>query len=211
MSSYDILDQSYSRVAEEYATRIFAELQHKPLDRQLLNRLAERTRGRGLVCDLGCGPGQVARYLSEQGVTVMGLDAAAGMIAQAQQLNPGIPFVQGDMLALDVPDSAWAGIAAFYSLIHIHRQQLHHVLTELNRVLQPGGLLLVSFHIGSETLHLTEWWEQLVDLDFHFFQPAEMAHFLEQAGFVLEETIEREPYPEVEHPSRRCYILARKS
>ena len=211
MSSYDILGQSYSRVAEEYATRIFAELQHKPLDRQLLNQLAERTRGRGLVCDLGCGPGQVARYLSEQGVTVMGLDAAAGMIAQAQQLNPGIPFVQGDMLALDVPDSAWAGIAAFYSLIHIHRQQLHHVLTELNRVLQPGGLLLVSFHIGSETLHLTEWWEQLVDLDFHFFQPAEMAHFLEQAGFVLEETIEREPYPEVEHPSRRCYILARKS
>ncbi len=211
MSSYDILDQSYSRVAEEYATRIFAELQHKPLHRQLLNRLAERTRGRGLVCDLGCGPGQVARYLSEQGVTVMGLDAAAGMVAQAQQLNPGIPFVQGDMLALDVPDSAWAGIAAFYSLIHIHRQQLHHVSTELNRVLQPGGLLLVSFHIGSETLHLTEWWEQLVDLDFHFFQPAEMAHFLEQAGFVLEETIEREPYPEVEHPSRRCYILARKS
>ena len=211
MSSYDTLDQSYSRVAEEYATRIFAELQHKPLDRQLLNRLAERTRGRGQVCDLGCGPGQVARYLSEQGVTVMGLDAAAGMIAQAQQLNPGIPFVQGDMLALDVPDSAWAGIAAFYSLIHIHRQQLHHVLTELNRVLQPGGLLLVSFHIGSETLHLTEWWEQLVDLDFHFFQPAEMAHFLEQAGFVLEETMEREPYPEVEHPSRRCYILARKS
>ena len=210
MSSYDILDQSYSRVAEEYATRIFAELQHKPLDRQLLNRLAERTRGRGLVCDLGCGPGQVARYLSEQGVTVMGLDAAAGMVAQAQQLNSGIPFVQGDMLALKFPDSSWVGIAAFYSLIHIHRDQLPQAFAELKRVLQPGGLLLFSFHIGSETLHLTEWWEQLVDLDFHFFQPAEMAHFLEQAGFVLEETIEREPYPDVEHQSRRCYILARK-
>ena len=210
MNSYASLADSYSRVAGEYARRIFDELKDKPLDRGLLERLAERTRGKGVVCDLGCGPGQVARYLHEQGVEVVGLDAAAGMITLAQQLNPAIPFIRGDMLALDVPDSAWAGIAAFYSLIHIHRADMPQVLAELKRVLQPGGLLLLSFHIGDETLHLDEWWEKPVNLDFYFFQPAEMTHFLVQAGLALDETIEREPYPDVEHPSRRCYILAHK-
>jgi hypothetical protein len=32
---------------------------------------------------------------------------------------------------------------------------------------------------------------------------------LEAAGFVIEARLDREPYPEVEHQSRRCYLLAR--
>jgi hypothetical protein len=48
--------ESYDRLADEYARRIFNELQHKPLDRQLLNRFAAEMAGRGEVCDMGCGP-----------------------------------------------------------------------------------------------------------------------------------------------------------
>ena len=46
----------YDRVADEYARRIYGELEHKPLDRQLLTRFAESVRNTGMVCDLGCGP-----------------------------------------------------------------------------------------------------------------------------------------------------------
>jgi hypothetical protein len=48
---------SYDRVADEYVRRIFDELQHKPLDRLLLDRFAASVRGMGPVCDMGCGPG----------------------------------------------------------------------------------------------------------------------------------------------------------
>ena len=44
--------ESYDRLAEEYARRLFDELQHKPLDRQLLDRFASQTSGRGEVCDI---------------------------------------------------------------------------------------------------------------------------------------------------------------
>jgi trans-aconitate methyltransferase len=59
--------ESYDRLAEEYARRLFDELQHKPLDRELLSRLAAEVRGRGEICDMGCGPGHVARYLRDAG------------------------------------------------------------------------------------------------------------------------------------------------
>ena len=49
--------ESYDRVADEYALRIFHELQHKALDRELLNRFAGEIKGRGVACDMGCGPG----------------------------------------------------------------------------------------------------------------------------------------------------------
>jgi len=202
---------SYDQIAAEYSRRIYNELEGKPLDRALLDRYAERLRGRGIVCDLGCGPGHVARYLAERGLNVVGVDLSPGMVEQATALNPGIPFYVGNMLALDVPDDSWAGIVAFYSIIHVPREQVVTALREMRRVLVPGGSLLLAFHIGNETLHLDEMWANAVALDFAFFESAEMVGYLEQAGLLVEEVIERDPYaPDVEHQSRRAYILAVK-
>src|SRR5580704_14049366 len=149
---------SYDRVADEYVARIYDELRHKPHDRQLLDRFADSVREVGLACDMGYGPGHVARYLHERGAQVCGVDLSPEMVARARRLNPGIDFQQGDMRALDVEDEAWAGIAAFYSIIHIPRDDMLRTLCELRRVLRPGGRLLLTFHIGDEVKHLEEWW-----------------------------------------------------
>jgi SAM-dependent methyltransferase len=201
---------SYDLVADEYVRRIFDELHHKPLDRQLLDRFAARVRDVGPACDMGCGPGHVARYLRERGVQVCGVDLSPGMVERARRLTPGVEFRQGDMMALDAADGVWAGIAALYSIIHIPRGEMAQALGELRRVLRPDGLLLLAFHIGDETVHLDEWWGQKVSVDFYFFRPDEMAGYLGAAGFEIEEIIEREPYPDVEHQSRRAYIFARR-
>jgi SAM-dependent methyltransferase len=159
---------------------------------------------------MGCGPGHVARYLHERGVQVCGIDLSPAMVERARGLTPGVEFRQGNMMALDAPDSAWAGIVAFYSIIHIPRRDMARALGELRRVLRPGGMLLLAFHIGDDTIHLDEWWGQRVCVDFFFFRSDEVAGYLRAAGFEIEKIIEREPYPEVEHQSRRSYIFARR-
>ncbi len=161
---------SYDRVAAEYALRIFDELQAKPLDRQWLKELAARCQGQGTICDVGCGPGQVARFLAEQGAEVCGVDISQEMVNRARTLNPTIEFQQGDLRRLPAPDQAWAGIAAFYSLIHIPPDELTAAARELRRVLKPGGILLAAFHLGDSTIHLDEWWGQTVSVDFHFLK-----------------------------------------
>jgi SAM-dependent methyltransferase len=203
--------ESYDRLAEEYARRISDELQHKPLDRELLDRFARETRGQADVCDMGCGPGHVARYLREAGATVFGLDLSPGMLEQARKLNPDIPFREGNMLSLDIPDGSLAGIAAFYAIVNIPKQSLPLVFREFQRVLRPGGLLLLAFHAGDEIIREEELWGQKISMDFLFFQPSEIKLGLEAAGLAVEEVIEREPYPDVEYPSRRAYIFARKA
>ena len=167
-------------------------------------------RGRGPVCEIGCGPGQVARYLRDRNIDVCGLDLSPQMVAEAGKKSPDIPFRVGDMRALDDTDGFYAGIVAFYSLIHIPRAEMPETLREIRRVLRAAGKLLVAFHVGDETVHLEEWWGQVVSADFHFFQIEEMRSWLKEAGFHVEEAIERPPYPELEHPSHRAYILARK-
>ncbi len=177
----------------------------------MLDWLAEKVGDLGIICDMGCGPGQIAQYLHSQGVRVCGIDLSPAMVQQAQGLNPNIPFQQGDMLNLaEVADNSFGGIASFYSIIHIPRQQVVEALQELMRVLCPQGVLLLAFHIGQEIVHRDEWWGKEVSLDFIFFEKEEMKGHLIAAGFELQEVIEREPYPDFEYPSRRAYIFARK-
>ena len=203
--------ESYDALADEYARRISNELHSKPFDRELLDRFAADVSGRGEVCDLGCGPGHVARYLWDVGARVFGLDLSPKMLEQARRLNPQIQFREGNMMALDLADGALVGITTFYAIVNLPKSVLPSVFREIHRVLQPGGLLLLAFHVGDEVLHEEELWGQAIAMDFFLFQPSEIRGYLEAVGLVIEEIIEREPYgPEVEHQSKRAYIFARK-
>jgi uncharacterized protein (DUF952 family)/SAM-dependent methyltransferase len=203
--------ESYDNVAADYSERVGGELEHKPFDRGLLDSFASQVKGQGKVADLGCGPGMVSRHLRDKGVAVVGIDISPRMLACASWINPGIEFQLGDFSKLEgIPDDSWAGIVAFYALVHLPREQVTPVLREFWRKLRPGGLLLLAFHLGNEVRHASDWWGHPVDLDFVFFETTEMLSYLWGAGFDTDSHIERDPYPDAELQTRRGYILARK-
>ena len=203
------LQSSYDRVAQHYADEYFAELARKPFDRELLDGFARSLRGGGQVCEIGCGPGQIARYLKDRGVNMLGLDLSAEMVKCARRLNPDIPFVHGDMLTLDLPEDSLGGIVSFYAIIHLKREQMTPALKEMRRALKPGGRLLVSFHGGQGELHRDEWYGQPVSIDVTLMTKEEMSGYLRGAGFHEVTIRERKPY-EFEYPTPRMYAFARK-
>lgn len=206
-----LIRESYDRIADEYASRIFHELQHKPLDRELLTRFAREVGG-GPICDIGCGPGHVTRYLRDLGASVFGLDLSPQMIRLARKLNPHISFREGDMMALSLPNGAVAGIVAFYAIVNIPERFLASVFREMKRVLQPDGRLFLAFHVGNETIHREELWSIPISMDFFLFLPQTIRSCLEEQGLVVDEVVERGPYaPDVEYQSQRAYIFARNA
>ena len=129
------------------------------------------------ACDMGCGPGHIARYLHEQGVQVCGVDLSGEIVDRARRLTPGIEFRQGDMMALDTPDEL-GRVSLPFTPSFTFLAATCRCFRELRRVLRPDGLLLLSFHIGDDTIHLDEWWGHKVSVDFFFFRSAEIAEYL---------------------------------
>jgi SAM-dependent methyltransferase len=202
------LQRSYDAVAGQYAQQIYGELEHKPEDRKLLATFADALQGSGPCVDLGCGPGHVTRYLSEQGLDISGIDISSKMVRHARKLNPGLKFRTGDMTELDVEDNHWAAIVSFYSIIHTPLAALIPTLLEFHRVLEPGGALLLAFQTEQCTQDGALDWERDLGQDFYCYRPLHMTVNLQQAGFEPVETICRQPYPEIESRARRCFILA---
>jgi SAM-dependent methyltransferase len=209
MTGYlELTSASYDRVASVYAEHFVDELVHKPLDRALLTTLIELAGG-GPIADIGCGPGQVARYLHDHGAVATGIDLSPGMIAAAQAAHPDVEFLQGNMLALPLDDESLAAIVTFYAIIHLRPEEIGPAFREFRRVLRSDGWLLLGFHVGDERIHREELLDQPVDLDFYFLPPATIEAILADSGFSVEMSLQRRPYEPYEFPSRRAYILTK--
>ncbi|MBK5288394.1 MAG: methyltransferase domain-containing protein [Acidimicrobiia bacterium] len=96
------------------------------------------------LLDVGCGPGTITTDLAARVAPghVVGIDAAADVIAAAQEANDRtdqVHFAVGDVYALDAADAS-------FDVVHAH-QVLQHLsdpiraLREMRRVVRPGGVV----------------------------------------------------------------------
>ncbi|MCP2323721.1 SAM-dependent methyltransferase [Hamadaea flava] len=206
--------RSYDIVADRYAAEIDDELLAKPWDRALLGAFAEQAAG-GPVLDVGCGPGHVTAYLAGWGLDVFGLDLSTGMGAVARRTT-SLPFATADMTALPIRSGAIAGVVCLYAVIHLDPAARAAAYAEFARVLQPGGLAMVAFHVEDASTRMggrktvTDWWDHEVELTFHYLDPAAETAALTQAGFELVGRFDRAPHPGTEHQSHRSCLLARR-
>jgi SAM-dependent methyltransferase len=180
---------SYDTVAASYADRVRGLLDETPDEREVLAEFAEVVRGSGggLVADVGCGPGRITVHLRGLGLDAFGIDLSPGMIEVARRDHPGLRFEIGSMTDLDLADGSMAGLVAWYSLIHVPDEEIGSVFGHFHRVLRPGGMLLLGFHVGDETQLKTQGYGgHPMKVYVHRRQPRHVTACLDDAGFSVE-------------------------
>lgn len=204
------IKESYNRVATKYTETFFNELDHKPLDRHLLEEFATKVRCASKICDLGCGPGHISRFLKDRGANVFGIDLSEEMLNRARNKNSDIEYKIGNMMDLELLDGSLGGVVSFYSIVHFSINEVEGVFKEVWRVLENDGLLFLAFHSGAQVLHVDALFDEKVNLDYIFFELDEIVDGLKKAGFRIIEAITRWPYEDYEYPSKRGYIICQK-
>jgi SAM-dependent methyltransferase len=180
---------SYDTVAESYVEIVRDLLDQAPFEHAALLVFADLVRGAGggPIADVGCGPGRITALLRGHGADAFGIDLSPAMIEIARRENPGVRFEVGSMTDLDLADASVAGVLAWYSLIHIPDEEIGTVLAHFHRVLRPGGVLMLGFHIGDTSNLKTEGYGgHPMNVYVHRRQPEKWAAWLCDAGFVVE-------------------------
>ncbi len=102
------------------------------------------------VLDLGCGTGRLTRVLVARAATI-GVDAAGAMLAQASIARApegnNAKYVQGDALALPFGEASFEGVTALRVTFHFAR--FDALLSEMRRVVAPGGVLVFDTYLWS--------------------------------------------------------------
>ncbi len=201
---------TYDTVATAYGDRLGDELDRKPFDRWLLDRVAALADGRPVV-DVGTGPGHVAAYLAAAGADATGVDLSPGMVEEARRRFPDLTFTVGSLTGLLRPPAAagWGAITAWYALVHLAGSELAPAIASLARVLAPDGRLALALHAGSDVHHADEWMGEPVDVDFVLHDPDAVVGAVRAAGLVDVEWYLRGPL-EGEVETERLYVLGRR-
>ena len=140
----------FEHIAARYDafTRLFSFGMDARWKRTLTGWLAEQSPAPLNVLDVACGTGDLTVMAAGccPGATVLGLDAAANMIAHATARlaahpTTGVAFTVADLTHTGVPSASVDAVCAGYAFRNIPR--LDDGLSEMSRVLRPGGRLYV--------------------------------------------------------------------
>ena len=133
-----------------------------------------------VVGDLGCGTGQVSELLAPHVAKVIAVDGSADMVHSAKKRLKALPQVEvrrGEMEALPIDDRQLD--AAIVALVLHHVPEPARALAEMNRVLKPGGRVLIVDMLPHDRI---EYQQQMGHVWLGFSEKTIKKH-LESAGF----------------------------
>lgn len=176
-----VVTQFFGNVARAYDTAALQHVVYRPPQDQVLSEL--RRAGSRRIADIGCGTGiltsRIQRELRPE--AVYGVDASAGMLAQARARSQAVRWRQS--AAEHLPFSA-GELDAVVSTSAFHFFDHPVALREFHRVLSPGGLVAIAtMHPSGPTSRPIQRLTRSPMFPAHAPSPRETRKLLEDAGF----------------------------
>ena len=102
------------------------------------------------VCEVGCGTGLLLKEVAPRSKACVGVDISRKMLGPAQARS--LSVVQGLATDSPFPEAAFDLVYSFKVLPHV--QEIEHALSEVGRILKPGGRAFLEFYNPNSIRHL---------------------------------------------------------
>lgn len=214
---YDLIAEEFSRTRRNFWSELFAVLK-------------DYTKDGDKVLDVGCGNGRFLDLLGQKKIDYLGIDNSEEQIREARKKYPDKNFLVADALNLPFPDDSFDKVFLIAVLHHIPSRNLRiKVLVELQRVLRPGGHLLLTVWrpplaealrpifkysflklIGRSKMDFLDVlipWGSRVERYYHFFKKSEIMELASRAGF---KTLKSEIVRNQTGKRSNLYLIAQK-
>lgn len=98
----------------------------------------------GRALDAACGTGRYTRYLRARGHQVSAVDVSPEMIAKARSSAPDVDFKNASLEELPFEAQSFDVVTCGLALTHL--PELTKAISEIGRVLKPGGHAILADH-----------------------------------------------------------------
>jgi SAM-dependent methyltransferase len=110
-------------------------------EEQILPMAAEHLAGARRVLDVGCGEGQISRLARAGGADVaIGIDPTTAQVVEAAARGGGASYLRAGAASLPFGDGRFDAVVA--CLVFEHIRDVDEAISEVARVLEPGGRFL---------------------------------------------------------------------
>lgn len=136
-----------AHIFDKYAERYQEKYMEIPLYHEGLVQFCQTVKaGSTKVLDIGCGPGNVSRFLLQQRpeLQILGIDLAPKMVALAKINNPTAQFQVMDALDIGQLENSFAGIVIGFCLPYLSREEARELIQQAYQRLEPEGVFYLS-------------------------------------------------------------------
>lgn len=179
---------------------MYADTARLDMRKNLLGTLLlKELKSDGIHLEAGCGIGYWVSVLCHKGLRVEGIETAQDLVPLVNSVNPNLPVRYGDALAIDCPANYYDTYLSFGVVEH-RQQGPEPFLLEANRVLKPGGKMIISVpYFGmlrqlKNKLALYKRKEPALPFFQYGFTEKEFLRLIRQAGFTIKTCIFLEPH-----------------
>ena len=145
MKPKKIVEVGYDRISHNYN-----EYRRISVNKRELDSFLDHLPKQSTILDIGCGSGLVAKFLTDKGLKVIGIDTSRNMLTLARKIAPSAKFYKIDMKQMRFPSNEFDGVMALYSIIHVPRKYHVRIFKKIYQILKPNGIALLS--VGGSNL-----------------------------------------------------------
>lgn len=182
MDRNDLTIQTYDQIAKKY------QKLHSVFTAQIeLDNFITYLKPGSLLLDAGCGFGRELKYLLDKGFEVYGFDPSSQLLKLAKENTPEAKLQIADLRKkLSYPDNFFDGIISKAVLHHLEEKDLIFALTEIKRILKPGGIFFFSWKEGNEAKITKEKMGAGKERFYNLKMQKEVEDLAKNAGFKIE-------------------------
>lgn len=192
--------QTYNEIVEPY----YENTSKLASSKEVVDEFSKMLPKGAKILDAGCGPGRDAKWFTDKGFDVVGIDLAEKMIEFARKIAPKATFKIMDFRKLDFPDKSFDAIWFSSSLLSIKKNDAPGALREMYRTLKKGGVMFLNSKVGEgEGLQKDNRYGGKSKF-YAYYKLEEVKQLAEDAGFSIIKSFDKK---DERYDDRRIIIL----
>lgn len=196
---------TYNKIAQEYDKEFGNDYSDTPYVDKFLNYLEGKK-----VLDIGCGVGNLTKYIMDKGFNVEGIDLLKEILNIAKQKYSDIKFYEMNMKEITLRKK-YDGIMLAYSLFHLTKKEVIEVLPKYYDLLNSNGKILLILQYGQGERIVNEPLKEGLKIFINYYSQDEIIEILKNNRFKILYTDLKKSESEFELGNDKLVIICQKT